>query len=73
MLAPLIAGAIAYLTGLIALRAVQLYFALLTLALGQLLYVVSFQWRGVTRGDDGIHGLPLRSGCCRRSPATTCW
>jgi branched-chain amino acid transport system permease protein len=58
-LAPLLAGAVAYLTGLIALRAVRLYFALLTLALGQLLYVVAFQWRGVTRGDDGIHGLPL--------------
>ncbi len=58
-LAPFIAGAFAYVTGLVALRATRLYFALLTLALGQLMYVVTFQWRDLTRGDDGIHGLPL--------------
>lgn len=57
--APVITAVVAYVTGLIALRAVQLYFALLTLALGQLLFVVAFQWRGLTRGDDGIHGIPL--------------
>jgi branched-chain amino acid transport system permease protein len=59
LLAPLFAGALAYVTGLVALRATRLYFALLTLAIGQLMFVVVFQWRGVTRGDDGIHGLPL--------------
>jgi branched-chain amino acid transport system permease protein len=59
VLAPFVAGLVAYVTGLIALRAVQLYFALLTLAIGQLLFVVTFQWRTLTRGDDGIHGVPL--------------
>jgi branched-chain amino acid transport system permease protein len=59
LLAPFVAGAVAYLTGLIALRAVQLYFALLTLALGQLIFVITFQWRTMTRGDDGVHGVPL--------------
>lgn len=59
VLAPLAAGLVAYVTGLVALRAVQLYFALLTLAIGQLVYVVAFQWRNLTRGDDGIHGVPL--------------
>jgi branched-chain amino acid transport system permease protein len=59
VLAPFVAGAFAYVTGLVALRATRLYFALLTLALGQLLYVITFQWRTLTRGDDGIHGLPL--------------
>jgi branched-chain amino acid transport system permease protein len=59
LLAPFVTGAVAYVTGLVALRAVQLYFALLTLAIGQLLFVVSFQWRTLTRGDDGIHGVPL--------------
>jgi branched-chain amino acid transport system permease protein len=57
--APLAAGAVGYATGLVALRATRLYFALLTLAIGQLLYVITFQWRGLTRGDDGIHGVPL--------------
>jgi branched-chain amino acid transport system permease protein len=59
LLAPVVTGVVAYLTGLVALRAVQLYFALLTLALGQLIYVVTFQWRTLTRGDDGIHGVPV--------------
>jgi branched-chain amino acid transport system permease protein len=59
VLAPFVAGLVAYVTGLIALRAVQLYFALLTLALGQLLFVITFQWRTMTRGDDGVHGVPL--------------
>jgi branched-chain amino acid transport system permease protein len=58
-LAPLAAGLVAYLTGLVALRATRLYFALLTLALGQLLFLAAFQWRSVTRGDDGIHGIVL--------------
>lgn len=59
VVAPLVAGAAAFVTGLAALRATRLYFALLTLALGQLIYVVMFQWRDLTRGDDGIHGLEL--------------
>jgi branched-chain amino acid transport system permease protein len=59
LFAPLVAGLVAYLTGLVALRAVQLYFALLTLAIGQLVFVVTFQWRTLTRGDDGIHGVPV--------------
>lgn len=58
-LAPLVAGAVAYLTGLVALRATRLYFSLLTLGLGQLLFLIAFQWRPVTRGDDGIHGVVL--------------
>lgn len=59
VLAPFVAGAVAYLTGLVALRATRLYFSLLTLGLGQLLFLIAFQWRPVTRGDDGIHGVVL--------------
>jgi branched-chain amino acid transport system permease protein len=59
-LAPFVAGAVAYGTGLVALRATRLHFALLTLALGQLLFLITFQWRSVTQGDDGIHGSSCR-------------
>jgi branched-chain amino acid transport system permease protein len=58
-LGPVVAGAVAFATGIIALRATRLYFALLTLALGQLMFLVAFQWRSFTRGDDGIHGIVL--------------
>lgn len=33
------------------------YFAMLTLAFGQLLFVIAWQWRAVTRGDDGFGGF----------------
>lgn len=59
ILAPFVTAVVAYVTGVVALRATRLYFALLTLALGQLLFLIFFQWRSVTRGDDGIHGLVL--------------
>lgn len=59
VLAPLAAAVVGLVTGLVALRATRLYFALLTLAIGQLLYLVTFQWRSLTRGDDGIHGMTL--------------
>lgn len=59
VLAPLVTAIVAWLTGLIALRATHLYFALLTLALGQLMFLTAFQWRSLTRGDDGIHGIVL--------------
>lgn len=49
----------ALVTGLFALRAVRLYFALLTLALSQLVFVIAFQWYSFTRGDNGIHGIEV--------------
>ena len=49
----------AFVTGLFALRAVRLYFALLTLALSQLVFVIAFQWYSFTRGDNGIHGIEM--------------
>jgi len=59
LLAPVAAAVVGFVTGLVALRATRLYFALLTLAIGQLLFLVTFQWRSLTRGDDGIHGMEL--------------
>jgi len=54
-----IGAALAFLSGLFALRAVRLYFALLTLALSQLVYVIAFQWYSFTQGDNGIHGVEM--------------
>jgi len=57
--APLVAAAFGLVTGLIALRAVRLYFSLLTLAISQLLYSLAFNWYGLTGGDNGVHGLDV--------------
>ena len=59
LFAPLVAAAFGVVTGLIALRAVRLYFSLLTLAISQLLYSIAFNAYGLTGGDNGIHGLEV--------------
>ncbi|MBW3658537.1 MAG: branched-chain amino acid ABC transporter permease [Actinobacteria bacterium] len=68
VLAPVTTALVAYASGLIALRATRLYFALLTLALGQLLFLIAFQWRSMTRGDDGIHGIVLPPALASTTP-----
>jgi branched-chain amino acid transport system permease protein len=56
--APLIAAVTAAVIGWFCVRLIGLYFAILTLAFGQLLYMIVFQWYTFTGGDDGIHGIP---------------
>jgi branched-chain amino acid transport system permease protein len=46
--------AFAALIGFFATRVAQAYFIMLTLAFGQLIYVVIWQWHDVTGGDDGF-------------------
>jgi branched-chain amino acid transport system permease protein len=45
--------------GWICVRLTRLYFGMLQLSLGSLLWTVVLRWRAVTGGDDGIHGIPL--------------
>jgi len=52
--APFVAAAVGLVTGLVAQRAVRLYFSLLTLAISQLLFSIVFQWYDFTGGDNGI-------------------
>ncbi|NVN88619.1 MAG: branched-chain amino acid ABC transporter permease [Rhodopseudomonas sp.] len=51
------AAALSVLTGLIAIRRQGIYFAMITLALSQLLYFVYLQ-TPFTHGEDGIQGIP---------------
>ena len=55
--APFVAAAVGIVTGFVALRAVRLYFSLLTLAISQLLYSLAQGWYGLTGGDNGINGI----------------
>ena len=56
---PLVAAvAYAALTGPLALRSHGIFFVMITLAFAQLLYAVAEQWIEVTRGSDGIAGIP---------------
>ena len=56
--APLVAAVVAAVIGWFCVRRLGLYFAILTLAFSQLLYMIVFQWYTFTGGDDGIHGIP---------------
>ncbi|UCD82531.1 MAG: branched-chain amino acid ABC transporter permease [Desulfobacterales bacterium] len=58
MAAPCVAAVTAAIVGWFCVRLIGLYFAILTLAFGQLLYMIVFQWYTFTGGDDGIHGIP---------------
>lgn len=59
--APFVGAAVALLVGLIALRTRRLYFALLTLAFSQLLYVIVEQQTSFTGGANGVFGAMLPS------------
>jgi len=56
--APVVAAICAAVIGWFCVRLIGLYFAILTLAFSQLLYMIVFQWYTFTGGDDGIHGIP---------------
>lgn len=55
--APIFSAIAAFIIGFFAVKAVRLYFALLTLAFSQLVWVIIFKWYDFTRGDDGIIGV----------------
>jgi ABC-type branched-subunit amino acid transport system ATPase component/ABC-type branched-subunit amino acid transport system permease subunit len=52
--APVVAGAAAFLSGFIVLRGRELYFGLLTLGVGQLLWASAHGWESLTGGDNGL-------------------
>src|SRR5262249_57126174 len=52
--APLVAAAGALLFGFFVVRLTQTYFAMLSLAFGQIVFTVIFKWKALTGGDDGI-------------------
>lgn len=59
ILAPFVSALAGLIIGWFCVRRVELYFAILTLAFGQLVYIIFLQAREITGGDDGLHGLPI--------------
>ena len=45
--------------GALAVRRDEIYFSILTLGLGMMVYTVAFNWRDVTGGSDGLTGFPV--------------
>ncbi|HUD25033.1 MAG TPA: branched-chain amino acid ABC transporter permease [Burkholderiaceae bacterium] len=58
----------AALIGALIVRRRGVYFAMVTIAFGQVFYFIAFRWNAVTGGDDGLTGwrrLPLQLGSLR--------
>jgi branched-chain amino acid transport system permease protein len=58
---PIVAAMLGLLIGWFCVRLRGIYFGMLTIALGQLVWAIVFRWYDFTGGDDGIHGIPLPS------------
>ena len=58
----LIAAGVAAIFGLIALRATAVYFLMITLALGMVVWGLAHRWVSLTQGDNGISGVPRPRG-----------
>lgn len=58
LVALLAAGVTAAVFGLLAIRATGTYFLMITLALGMVVWGLAFRWVSLTKGDNGIAGVP---------------
>jgi branched-chain amino acid transport system permease protein len=61
----LLGGICGALLGALCARRRGVYFAMVTIAFGQVFYYIAFQWSSVTGGDDGLRGfarVPLNLG-----------
>lgn len=56
---PIVGALLALVIGLICVRLSKLYFGMLQISLGSLVWALVFKWYSFTGGDDGIHGIPL--------------
>jgi branched-chain amino acid transport system permease protein len=53
-----LAAGVAMVFGLVALRATGVYFLMITLALGMVIWGLAQRWVSLTQGDNGIAGIP---------------
>jgi len=56
---PVVAAILGLIMGWICIRLSKLYFGMLQISLGSLVWIIIYRWYSFTGGDDGIHGIPL--------------
>jgi branched-chain amino acid transport system permease protein len=56
---PIVAALVGLLIGMFCVRLNRLYFGMLQISLGSLIWAIVFRWYDLTGGDDGIHGIPM--------------
>ena len=55
------AGVLALMIGYLSVRLNEVYFAMLTLAFGMMVFAAAYQWRSLTNGSDGLAGFTIGS------------
>ncbi len=53
------AAILSFLMGIITVRLSKLYFGMLQISLGSLVWAIVYRWYSFTGGDDGIHGISI--------------
>jgi branched-chain amino acid transport system permease protein len=56
---PIVAAILSLVMGLICIRLSKLYFGMLQVSLGSLVWMITNRWYSLTGGDDGIHGITM--------------
>jgi branched-chain amino acid transport system permease protein len=59
MAGPIAAAIIGLIIGWFCVRLTRLYFGMLQISLGSLIWVIVFRWYSFTGGDDGLPGIPM--------------
>lgn len=59
IVSPFVAAAVGFLIGWFCVRLTSLYFGMLQISLGSLIWAIAFRWYDLTHGDDGLHGVPV--------------
>jgi branched-chain amino acid transport system permease protein len=56
---PLVSAFVGLVMGVICIRLSKLYFGMLQISLGSLVWAIVYRWYSFTGGDDGIHGIAV--------------
>ncbi|MEC7816450.1 MAG: branched-chain amino acid ABC transporter permease [Pseudomonadota bacterium] len=56
-----VSALLALVIGFLSVRLNEVYFAMLTLAFGMMVFAIAYQWRSVTNGSDGLAGFMIGS------------
>jgi len=59
LVGPLLAAFVSLVMGAICVRLSKLYFGMLQISLGSLVWAIVYRWYSFTGGDDGIHGVSM--------------
>jgi branched-chain amino acid transport system permease protein len=61
IVAPFVSALIGLIIGWFCIRLTKLYFGMLQISLGSLIWIIVYRWYAFTGGDNGIHSIPMPS------------